>query len=63
MKFFFNKAGVNLIVCGHSVEINRKNLQHIFSEAPFPFCLVEEVIKVAAKGDENKAKSKESKNP
>lgn len=38
-----------------------KNLQHIFSEAPLPFGLVEEVVEVAAEGDENKAKSKESK--
>ena len=39
----------------------KKNLQHIFSEAPFPFSLVEKVVEMAAEGDENKAKSKESK--
>lgn len=38
-----------------------KNLQHIFSEAPLPFSLVEEVVEVAAEGDENKAESEESK--
>lgn len=36
-------------------------LQHVLPEAPLPFSLVEEVIEVATKGDEHKAKSKESK--
>lgn len=38
-----------------------QDVQNIFSKAPLPFSLVEEVIKVAAKGDENKAKSQKSK--
>lgn len=38
-----------------------KYLQHIFSEAPLPFSLVEEVVEVTAEGDENKAKSEEAK--
>lgn len=37
------------------------DVQNIFSKAPLPFSLVEEVIEVAAKGDENKAKSQKSK--
>lgn len=39
-----------------------KNSQHVFSEAPLPFGLVEEVVEVAAEGDEDKAESEESKN-
>lgn len=38
-----------------------KNSQHIFSEAPLPFGLVEEVVEVAAEGDENKAECEEAK--
>lgn len=38
-----------------------KDVQNIFSEAPLPFSLVKEIIEVAAKGDENKAKSQKSK--
>lgn len=41
--------------------MREKNLQHIFPEAPLPFSLVKEVVEVAAEGDENKAKSEESK--
>lgn len=46
---------------GHLNTNDYENLQHVFSEAPLPFSLVEEIVEVAAKGDENKAKSKESK--
>lgn len=38
-----------------------KDVQNIFSEAPLPFSLVEEVVEVAAEGDENEAKSQKSK--
>lgn len=38
-----------------------KYSQHIFSEAPLPFSLVEEIIEVAAESYENKAKCEESK--
>lgn len=38
-----------------------QDVQNIFSEAPLPFSLVEEVVEVAAEGDENKAKSQKSK--
>lgn len=41
--------------------MEEKCLQHIFSEAPLPFSLVKEVIKVTAESDENEAKSEESK--
>ena len=41
---------------------NKTHVQHIFSEAPLPFSLVKEVVEVAAEGDEDKAKSEESKN-
>lgn len=40
----------------------KKNLQHVFSEASLPFGLIEEVIEVAAECDENKTKRKEPKN-
>lgn len=36
--------------------------QHIVSEATLPLSLVEEVIEVAAEGDEHKAKGQEAKN-
>lgn len=36
--------------------------QHIVPEATLPLSLVEEVIEVAAEGDEDKAKSQEAKN-
>lgn len=36
--------------------------QHIVPEATFPLSLVEEVIEVAAEGDEHKAKGQEAKN-
>lgn len=39
----------------------KHNLQHIIPEASFPLSLVEEVIKVAAKGYKDKTKGKESK--
>lgn len=38
-----------------------KDVQNIFSEAALPFSLVEEVVEVAAEGDENEAKSQKSK--
>lgn len=37
------------------------DLQHIFSEASLPFSLVEEVVEVAAEGDEHEAESEETK--
>jgi len=42
-------------------QTDSKDSQHVFSEAPLPFRLVEEVVEVAAEGDENKAESEESK--
>lgn len=36
--------------------------QHVVPEATLPLSLVEEVIEVAAEGDEHKAKSQEAKN-
>lgn len=45
----------------HPTRKDTKNVQHIFSEAPLPLSLVEEVVEVAAKGDENKAEGEESK--
>lgn len=38
-------------------------LQNVLPEAAFPFCLVEEVVKVTAKSDENKPKGQEAKDP
>lgn len=35
--------------------------QHVVPEASFPLSLVEEVVEVAAEGDEHKAKSQEAK--
>lgn len=36
--------------------------QHVIPEATLPLSLIEEVIEVAAEGDEHKAKSQEAKN-
>lgn len=36
--------------------------QHVVPEAALPFSLVEEIIEVAAEGDEHKAKGQEAKN-
>lgn len=38
------------------------HLQDKFFETPFPFSLIEKVIKMAAECNENKTKSQESKN-
>lgn len=40
----------------------KKCSQHIFPEAPFPLGLVEKVIEMATKRDENEAKGQEPKN-
>lgn len=40
----------------------KKYLQHIFSEAPLPLSLAEEVVEVAAKSDEDKSESQKPKN-
>lgn len=40
-----------------SMSEESEDVQDIFPEAPLPLSLVEEVIEVAPKGDENKAKS------
>lgn len=40
-----------------------ENVQNIFSEAPLPLSLVEEVVEMTAEGDEDKAKSEEAEYP
>lgn len=56
MVIVINKSAANRMIKWNDFE----NSQHVFSEAPLPFSLVEEVVEVAAKGDEDKAKSEES---
>lgn len=37
--------------------------QDILPEAPLPFGLIEEIVEVAAEGDENKPEGQEAENP